>query len=68
MRVYRPRLLLRPPLRPRRDLAPIPEAALTLTADRLWEPPLTDDYGRPLVGHAEDFGDLGALTVLGVFV
>jgi len=40
------------------DLAPIPDPALTLLADRRGEPRLTGDHGRPLVGHAEELGDL----------
>jgi hypothetical protein len=59
-----PELLLPPPLRPRRNLAPIPEAALTFAADRDREPRLTDDHGRSLVGDAEDGGDLDELNGL----
>jgi hypothetical protein len=42
-----------------RDLAPIPQLAVTFAPNRSREPRLTDDHGRPLMGHAEDLGDLG---------
>jgi hypothetical protein len=53
-----PRLLPPPYLRPRSDLAPIPDAALTLAADRRRKRRLADDHRRALVGHAENLGDL----------
>ena len=56
---YRRGFSSRQTLRPRRDLGSIPEAAaLTLTADRLGEAAHLGDLARPLMAHAEEFGDL----------
>jgi hypothetical protein len=43
--------------RPCRDLAPIPEAALTFAPDRLREAVARDDPARSLMAHAEELGD-----------
>jgi hypothetical protein len=53
-----PRLLTPPLPRPRRDLAPIPEAALTLSAHRRGEVLLLDDLVGALLAHAEEPRDL----------
>lgn len=41
-------------VRPRDDLAPIPESALAFTADRRGEAGLGDELARSLMGHAFD--------------
>ena len=53
-----PGLLLPPGLRPRHDLTPIPQAALSLATDRRGEVRPANDHGRAQVGHAEEFGEL----------
>lgn len=53
-----PQLFSPPDLRPRNDLRPIQEAALTFAADRGGESRLASDHGCALMGHAEDLDDL----------
>jgi hypothetical protein len=66
--VLAPGLLLPPPLRPRLDLASIPDAALTLAANRLGEPRLADDHGRGWWVTRRSSAISEMLTVLGLFM
>jgi hypothetical protein len=53
-----PGLLVPPCLRPRRDHAPIPDAALTFTSDPRGEALLLGDLVSALLADAEELGDL----------
>jgi hypothetical protein len=47
-----------PDFRPGHEFAPIPEATLAITPDRLGEAAIDNDLARPPVAYAEDVGDL----------
>jgi hypothetical protein len=53
-----PGLLTAPLLRPHRDIAPIPDAALTFPSDRSREARVVGDLAGSLVAHVEKVGDL----------
>jgi hypothetical protein len=56
-------LLAVPPLRPRRDLPPIPQSTLPFATDRSRETPALGDLARSLLAQAEDLGDLDDTNV-----
>jgi hypothetical protein len=53
-----PGLLPAPPLRPRRDLPPIPQPSSAVLRDRGQECSLLGDLVGTLLGHTEELGDL----------